>query len=67
VRRVVVEAARPPPPPPTLAGASATGPGEKVGEFEVADEAAYKGWRQIVARTMPPDLEDDQVVETVDE
>jgi hypothetical protein len=64
VCRVVVEAARPPP-PPTLAGASEAGAGEEVGEFEVADEAAYEGRRQVAARTMPPDLGDDEILQTV--
>jgi hypothetical protein len=48
-----------------LAGASETGAGEEVGGFEVADKAAYEGWRQVAARTVPPDLEDDKVAETV--
>jgi hypothetical protein len=46
-------------------GAGETGAGEEVSEFEVADEAAYEGWRQAATRTMPADLEDDEVLETV--
>ena len=50
VRRVVVEAA----PPPA---------GPDGGGFEVEDERAYEDWRQVAARTMPPDPEEEGDVE----
>ena len=50
VRRVVVEAA----PPPA---------GRDGGGFEVEDERAYEDWRQVAARTMPPDPEEEGDVE----